>query len=464
MAPEQATGEAQVDHRADIYALGVMAYEMLAGEPPFRGPPQAQVAAHLSRTPAPLTDVRPNLPPALARLVARCLEKLPADRFGSARELLAELDAVSTPLPGSAVTAAAPGIPTGREWPLPHLLGGFGLAAAAVLGLAWGLRALFGLPDWFFPAAVVLLALGLPVIVLAGITHNRRIAGRGTTSLPLPGRLGRGLTLRRAVRGGIAAFSGLGLVTGAYMAMRFLGIGPVGSLVASGKLSERDRLIIADFSNQTRDPSLGAAVTQAFRIDFQQSKLVSPVEADYVRRVLRRMQRPDSVPVDLAVAREIAQREGFKAVVAGDLQQVGTSLVVSAQLVNAESGEVLATARETARDSTAIIDAVDRVSKELRERIGESLRTIRANAPLADVTTGSLEALRKYSQALRMTSEGDQGAPAVLEESVALDSNFAMAWRRLGTILMNQGERPARAREAIARAYALRDRLTFRER
>src|SRR5439155_13618515 len=111
------------------------------------------------------------------------------------------------------------------------------------------------------------------------------------------------------------------IVTGGYMAMRVLGIGPVGSLVASGKLGARERLIIADFANQTRDSLLGPAVTQAFRVDFAQSKLVSPVEGDYVRRVLRRMQRPDSLPVGLGVAREIAQREGFKAVVAGELQQ-----------------------------------------------------------------------------------------------------------------------------------------------
>jgi tetratricopeptide (TPR) repeat protein len=199
-------------------------------------------------------------------------------------------------------------------------------------------------------------------------------------------------------------------------------------------------------------------------VDFSQSKLVSPVEADYVRRVLRRMQRPDSVPIDLTVAREIAQREGFKAVVAGELQQVGPSVLVSAQLVNAQSGEVLATARETAKDSTGILDAVDRVSKKLRERIGESLRTLRANAPLAEVTTGSLEALRSYSRALQVQSSGDNpGAIALLEDAVAKDSGFAMAWRKLGTMLLNQGQRPARAQEALARAFALRGRLTFRE-
>jgi len=464
MAPEQAAGESNVDHRADLYALGVVAYEMFAGEPPFRGPTQAMIAAHLSRAPAPLTDLRPNLPPAIARLVARCLEKLPADRHGTAALLLAELDAIAATLSGATVTTPAAAAGTPREWSLPSLLGYFALAAVAVLGLSWALRTLLGLPDWFFPAVVVLLVLGLPIVVLAGISHNRRITGRTAVNLPVPGNLHHRLSLKRAVTGGIAAFSGLGLITGAYMAMRLLGIGPVGSLVASGKLAERERLIIADFANQTRDSLLGPAVTQAFRVDFQQSKLVSPVEADYVRRVMRRMQRPDSIPVDLTIAREIAQREGFKAVIGGELQQVGPSILVSAQLVNAQSGEVLATARETAKDSTGILDAVDRVSKQLRERIGESLRSIRGDAALADVTTGSLEALRKYSQALRVQSAGDNPAAiALLEDAVAQDSTFAMAWRKLGTMLTNAGERPARAQEALTRAFGLRNRLTFRE-
>jgi serine/threonine-protein kinase len=462
MAPEQATGEAGVDHRADIYSLGALAYEMLTGEAPFRGSTaQALIAAQLTRAATPVTELRPAVPAALAAVIHRCLEKRPADRFQRAEEMLAALEPFSSATPtGTAASVAV----AAESWPLARVLGYFAIAAVAVLGLAWGLRTLLGLPDWFFPAAVILLALGLPIVVLAGIGHNRRIAS-GTAATPPGGTLHHRLTLSQAVKGGIAAFSGLGLITGAYMAMRLLGIGPVGSLVASGKLGERERLIIADFANQTRDPLLGPAVTQAFRVDFSQSKLVSPVEADYVRRVLRRMQRPDSVPVSLTVAREIAQREGFKAVVAGELQQVGPSLLVSAQLVNAQSGEVLATARETARDSTGILDAVDRVSKQLRERIGESLRSIRDDAPLAEVTTGSLDALRKYSQALRVQQDGDNpGAIALLEDAVALDSSFAMAWRKLATMLTNSGVRPARAAEAFERAFALRDRLTLRER
>src|SRR6059036_1841313 len=211
------------------------------------------------------------------------------------------------------------------------------LSGSAVLGVAWALRTLAGLPDWFFPAAVLLLALGLPVVVLATMLHNRRLAGAGRAPLAVPGVVHRRLTLRGAVWGGVMAFSALGVVTATYMGMRVLGIGPVGTLLASGKLRERDRLVIADFANQTRDALLGPAVTEAFRVDFSQSTLVSPVAADYVRRVLRRMQRPDTASVDEGVAREIAQRAGIKAVVAGELRQAGPSILISAQLVSAES-------------------------------------------------------------------------------------------------------------------------------
>ncbi len=461
MAPEQAAAERDFDHRADLYSVGVLAYELLAGEPPFRGPTaQAVIAAHMTRTPPPVTDLRPSVTPELAAIVSRLLQKRPADRFQKTGDLLAALRAVTGP--GITPTLAAAAAPLPNAWPLPRVLGYFAVAGAALLGAAWGLRTLLGLPDWFFAAAVVLLALGLPVVVLAALAHNRRVSGGADQ--PTPPGLQRRLTLRRAVTGGIAAFSALGVVTAGYMGMRAFGIGPVGTLVASGRLKARERLIIADFANQTRDPLLGPAVTQAFRVDFAQSTIVSPVEADYVRRVLRLMKQPDSVPVDLATARVIAQREGFKAVIAGELQQVGPSILVSAQLVSADSGQVLYTARATARDSTTILDAVDQVSRKLRNKIGESLRSIRGNAPLAEVTTGSLEALRQYSQAIRLEFQGDdQGSIALLEDAVRTDSTFAMAWRKLGTKLANDGLQPARADEALVRAFALRDRLTYRE-
>lgn len=93
MAPEQAAGDTLVDHRADIYALGLVAYEMLAGHPPFRGSSfQALVAAQLTQTPEPLGQARPSVGESLAAIIHRCLEKRPADRFADAAELVDALD------------------------------------------------------------------------------------------------------------------------------------------------------------------------------------------------------------------------------------------------------------------------------------------------------------------------------------------------------------------------------------
>src|SRR5438128_326404 len=105
MAPEQATGEATVDGRADLYAVGVMAYEMLTGQPPFTGAtPQAVLAAHVTQTPPPIAALRPDLPTPFAMAIMRCLEKDPAARWQGADELLAHFDTFVTP--GSGVTAA----------------------------------------------------------------------------------------------------------------------------------------------------------------------------------------------------------------------------------------------------------------------------------------------------------------------------------------------------------------------
>jgi serine/threonine-protein kinase len=103
MAPEQAAGDPAADHRADLYAFGMVAYELLAGASPFAGKaPHQLIAAHMNERPAPLTSVRADCPPVLASLVMRCLEKEPSARPNSAREVLQALDAVQTPQPMNA--------------------------------------------------------------------------------------------------------------------------------------------------------------------------------------------------------------------------------------------------------------------------------------------------------------------------------------------------------------------------
>ena len=97
MAPEQAAADPNVDHRADIYSVGVLAYEMLSGTPPFTGTPQTILSAQIAVAPRPLSDVKPDLPPAIAQIVMRCLEKDPNKRYQTADELLTAIESLVTP-------------------------------------------------------------------------------------------------------------------------------------------------------------------------------------------------------------------------------------------------------------------------------------------------------------------------------------------------------------------------------
>ena len=469
MAPEQAAGDPNVDHRADLYAVGALGYELLAGRLPFSGlSPQGMLAAQVTTTPEPVTQHRATVPPALAALIMRCLAKHPADRPQSAEEIVAQLEILTTPTGGitpqqaeiSSGTAAA----IRRSHPV-RVATLFGFAALGVLTLAYMLVRLLGLPDWAFAGAVGLAAAGLPIMLWTGVIERRRALANSTGRAALPAGVQRWFTWRRALLGGAAGFGLLGLGTAVYMAMRLLGIGPVGTLVASGVLAERDRLVLADFENRTADSTLGPSLTEALRVDLAQSGAIRLLDAAAVGQGLGRMGRAPGAPLDLALARELAQREGAKAVVHGQVDPLGRGYVVSAELVGASDGAALVAVRENAQDDGAIIAAVDRLSGKLRERIGESLRTIRNSEPLEQVTTRSLEALRKYSQGVRASDAVEMArAVTLLDEAIALDTTFAMAYRKLAVVLSNAGGPQSRIAAAATEAFRHRDRLTPFER
>jgi tetratricopeptide (TPR) repeat protein len=260
-----------------------------------------------------------------------------------------------------------------------------------------------------------------------------------------------------------AAIAGVAAV--ALAAAATLGLIPRESLMSAGALAPSDELVLADFADHANDSSLATAVTEAFRIDFAQSRLVRLASATRVRGALRRMQRPDTVRLTMESGREVAQREGSKAVLGGEVSRLGDGYLVSATLVSADSGRVLAAERETAASAGQIIAAVDRLSRHLRRRVGESLRSVRAEPPLDAVTTASLDALRRYSLGNRAATAGRwDDALAFYEDAVRLDTAFAMAWGNLGAMLWNMGGDEAPQQTATSRAYALRERLTERER
>jgi tetratricopeptide (TPR) repeat protein len=360
-----------------------------------------------------------------------------------------------------------------------YLVGAW-VAYQVVLGLTDGI----GLPDWVPGFAFVLFLIGLPIVAATAFVNEGpptrdaiRGGGEPRDSTLLPGlsdvpapdspadSSAHWLTWRRSLVAGLVAFVLLGAGTTGFMGMRVMGIGTVGTLVAKGVLEERDGVVLADFSS-TADPGLGIVVSEALRIDLMQTTIFRIVDPAYVRDALQRMHHDAADGLPTPVALQLAQREGLKAVLTGDISTLGGSYIVTARLLNPADGAVLAAFKEVARDSTHLIDAVDALSKQIRAKAGESLRTVRASEPLWRVSTASLAALRKYGEAERVVlTTGDQlRAVELLEEALAEDPEFAAAYRKHAVLLNNMGIRRQDAIRSLTRAHELRDRLTELER
>ncbi len=448
MSPEQSKGERTLDARTDVYALGCVLFEMLAGEPPFTGHNrQSVIGKRITEPPPRVTTRRVEVPEALGDVVTKALAMSPADRYDSAAAFAEALAHQATGATGPLtrvnhpVTAAAL----------------FGLVSLAIVGAVYFIMVQLGLPDWVLRAAIGLLVIGLPIIVSTAFSEWQRAARAS--------RQHRWLNWRRALQGGGLAFVGLGLVTAAFMAMRSLGIGPVGTLMAKGVLQSRDPILLAEFENQTSDPTLAATITNGLRIDLSQSRVVRLIDPATVTAALKRMVVDPDTVLNEALARQVAEREGLKAVLAGEVSPAGSGYLLLARLISPGDGALLAAERASAKDNTELIFAIDELSAKLRARIGESLKDVRASPALSRVTTSSLEALRKYTRAVYVDEHA--GAPAravpLLEEAVSLDTNFAMAYRKLGNVLPFLGRNEASI-EALTRAFELRERLPERER
>jgi len=439
MSPEQAAGDPETDHRTDIYAFGCLAYEVLTGRPPFTDPnPRKLLAAHMSETPAAVGGVRPDTPPELGDLVTRCLEKDPAARPQHATDLVRVLESATTGGTHAAMLLSDPR--TFRRALVVYAVSFIAVAAIARAAIAG-----FGLPDWVFAGALILMAVGLPAILWAGYARA---------------------SWRRVLRGGVTAIGAFVLLVAAFMALRVTGIGPMGSLFAKGVIKQSDQLLVIDFDSPATDSTLGSVVSEGIRTGLAQSRAVRVVDPTAVVAALRRMEKPDTTRVTLDVAKELAEREGIKAIVDGKVTPVGTSgsYILTARVLSA-AGEQLATDQESAKDATELIPAIDRAARALRGKLGESLKSVRGSMTLQKATTASLPALRKYSEGAR--ANGEQNYPkaiSALEEAIKLDSTFALAYRTLSIYYNNAGVRNGRTDSLRTRAFEMRDRLPDLER
>jgi len=226
-------------------------------------------------------------------------------------------------------------------------------------------------------------------------------------------------------------------------------------------LSETDTVIIADFSNSTGDAVFDDTLKQALGISLRQSPFFNILSDDTIGETLQQMTRPANTSLTPEIAREVCQRAGSRAYIAGSIAKIGTEYVVGLKAVNCASGETLALKQAQAAGKEEVLDALGGVATKLRADLGESLSSIRTfDTPIEQATTASFEALKAYSLGRKNWNEngGPQAIP-FFKRAIELDPNFAMAHAYLGIVYLNLGEE-SKSVENLTEAYQLRDRVT----
>src|SRR6202451_2540902 len=256
---------------------------------------------------------------------------------------------------------------------------------------------------------------------------------------------------------GLAALAVLAIVAGIALGLRF-------RRRQSHKLTEQDSLVLADFANSTGDPVFDDTLKQAVSVQLGQSPFLNILSDAKTRATLKLMAKPVGTKLTPDLARDVCQRAGSKAYIAGSIANLGRQYVVGIVAVNCETGDSLAQEQVTAADKEHVLKVLGGATTSLRKRLGESLVSIQKfDAPIGEDTTPSLDALKVLALGRRAQQEkgGDAGIP-YFKHAVELDPNFAAAYAALGTAYFNLQE-PALASANLQKAYELRDRVSDRE-
>jgi serine/threonine protein kinase/Tfp pilus assembly protein PilF len=261
------------------------------------------------------------------------------------------------------------------------------------------------------------------------------------------------ISLRWGTVGGAAALA-LGLAVGVW-------------LIHTRKahaLTEKDTIVLADFTNTTGDAVFDDTLKQALAVDLGQSPFLNVLSDEKVRQTLQEMTRSPNERLTPALAREVCQRARSKAYLAGSIAALGAQYVIGLDAVTCASGDSLAREQATASGKEQVITALGQAASKLRNQLGESLSSVQKfDVPLDEATTNSLEALKAYTLARKtMRERGDVEAIPFFERAVELDPNFALAYGFLGVRYSNLN-RPNLAAEYFKKAFDLRDRVTERE-
>jgi serine/threonine protein kinase len=232
------------------------------------------------------------------------------------------------------------------------------------------------------------------------------------------------------------------------------------SLRAS-RLTEKDTVVLTDFSNNTGDAVFDDTLKQALKVALSQSPFLNILPERKMRATLKLMTQPANTPISPSIAREVCQRSGSKAFISGAIASLDTDYVIGLKAENCLNGATLAQEQVTAHSKDEVIAQLGQAATHLRSKLGESITTVKKfDVSLRQATTGSLEALKEFTEGGR--AENDKGPITAIphyQKAIALDPLFARAYGALAAEYFDAGESSLAALHA-AKAYELRDRVT----
>ncbi len=412
MSPEQARAR-ELDARSDLFSFGAVLYEMATGKLPFRGDSTATLFdAILNRAPVAPVRLNPDLPAKLEEIINKALEKDRNLRYQHASDIRTDLQRLRRDTETGRVAVA-------EAEPEPE-------KESAVIPTP------SRPPSSSKPKAV-------------SSSANPAAMDRAVAE---PSRLSRIL-----------------FPTGMLVIASLAAGGLYFALHRVTPLTDKDTIVLADFTNSTGDSVFDDALKQGLAVQLEQSPFLSLVSEQLIRQTLPLMGQPPDARITPAIARELCPRVDGSAELEGSIASLGTEYVLGLKATNCGNGSSLANVQVTADSKEHVLKALDEGASDLRGKLGESLSTVlKYDTPLEQATTSSLEGLNAYSRGLKTKDlKGDEAALPFFDRAIQLDPNFAMAYALLGTSYSNLGER-SRAAENLEKAYQLRERVTERER